>query len=300
MDLGGSLRRFGPWLLLVAAALLFAPAPASRAGPDLSAPVPVTLPGYDGDAMEPFLSRDGRVLLFNNRNAPPDRTDLRWARRIDDTTFRYAGLVEGANSPALDGVPTLSADGRLCFISVRAYRETLGTVFCADWRDGRSGPPQLQADASPRIPGRLVFDLELAADGRTAVLADGRFTGGPVPAAADLRLARLTGGRLVLSPADDRLFAAVNTPALEYAPALSPDGLTLAFTRMTGPGLFASAGIYLARRPSAEAPFGPPARIRAIPGFAEAPTFSPDGRWIYFHRRIGGRFSIWRVATPSS
>lgn len=36
-------------------------------------PERVTIQGYDGDAMEPFLSRDGRFLLFNNRNDPPEK-----------------------------------------------------------------------------------------------------------------------------------------------------------------------------------------------------------------------------------
>jgi hypothetical protein len=31
-------------------------------------PERVALVGYEGDAMEPFMSRDGRFLLFNNQN----------------------------------------------------------------------------------------------------------------------------------------------------------------------------------------------------------------------------------------
>lgn len=260
-----------------------------------SPPRAVTIQGYGGDAMEPSLSRDGQVLVFNNRNDPPDQTDLHWARRIDDLTFRYEGLVSGANSADLDGVATLSAGGRLCFISTRAYRQTLATVFCSAWRDGQAGPSVLQIAASPQVAGRLVFDLEQAADGETAILADGRFTGAAAPASADLRLARWRNGAFRLSPVDDRLFAAVNTSGLEYAPALSGDGLTLAFTRLSGWPPLARIGIWLARRGSTDAPFGRPVRIAAITGFVEGPTFSPDGRSIYFHRRVGDRFSLWRV-----
>lgn len=52
----------------------------------------------------------------------------------------------------------------------------------------------------------------------------------------------------------------------------------------------------MARRDAPSRPFGPPVRIDAIKGYAEAPTFSPDDRALYFHRREGDRFTIWRVA----
>ena len=66
----------------------------------------VDIVGYDGDAMEPFIVPKTGDLLFNNRNSPPELTDLHWARRIDDGRFQYVGPVDGANSTALDGVPS--------------------------------------------------------------------------------------------------------------------------------------------------------------------------------------------------
>src|SRR5204863_9758448 len=67
-------------------------------------PEAVRLQGYAGEAMEPFVSRDGRVLVFNNRNDPPERTDLYWAERVDDLTWRFRGPVAGATSATLAGV----------------------------------------------------------------------------------------------------------------------------------------------------------------------------------------------------
>jgi hypothetical protein len=49
-------------------------------------PQPVTIEGYSGDAMEPFISRDGRYLLFNTSNNAPD-TALQYATRVNDQTF---------------------------------------------------------------------------------------------------------------------------------------------------------------------------------------------------------------------
>jgi hypothetical protein len=41
--------------------------------------------------MEPFLTRDGNFLFFNNSNDPKVDTNLFWASRIDDLTFSASG-----------------------------------------------------------------------------------------------------------------------------------------------------------------------------------------------------------------
>ena len=99
-----------------------------------------------------------------------------------------------------------------------------------------------------------------------------------------------------MSPADDRLFAALNTDALEYAAALSADGNMLAFTRLEGSLPLVRTSIWISRRDRPAEAFGAPVRIEAIEGFVEGPTFSGDGSALYYHRRTGERFSIWRVA----
>jgi hypothetical protein len=262
------------------------------------APRPVTIVGYDGHAMEPFVTRDGAVLFFNNRNDPADQTDLHWAERIDDLTFRYRGRVDGANSAALDGVATMSAAGRFCFVSPREYGSTLSTVYCGVWANGRLSPPVLQRHASVRVRGRVVFDVELSAEGEMLVLADGVFRGGPIPAAADLRLARWRDNGFHLAPDGDALLARLNSSgALEYAAALSADTLELAFTRAEGPPPLIRTSLWIARRANASEAFGEPVRIAAISGaVVEAPAFAPDGNALYYHARTGDRFSIWRVS----
>jgi hypothetical protein len=261
-------------------------------------PRPVTIAGYDGHAMEPFVTRDGAVLFFNNRNDPADQTDLHWAERIDDLAFRYRGRVDGANSAALDGVGTMSASGRFCFVSLRDYDATLSTIYCGTWANGRLSPPVLQRHASARVRGRVMFDVELSAEGDMLVLADGVFRGGPIPAAADLRLARWRDNGFHLAPENDALFARLNSRgALEYAAALSADGLELAFTRAEGPPPFTRTSVWIARRADASEAFGEPLRIAAISGaVVEAPAFSPDGDALYYHVRTGDRFSIWHIS----
>jgi hypothetical protein len=39
----------------------------------------VVISGYEGSAMEPYISCDGRYLFFNNRNEPAEQTDLQLA-----------------------------------------------------------------------------------------------------------------------------------------------------------------------------------------------------------------------------
>ena len=51
--------------------------------------------------MEPFLSRNGQTLLFNNRNDPSVNTDLHLATRVDSLTFRSLGRLASANTADL-------------------------------------------------------------------------------------------------------------------------------------------------------------------------------------------------------
>src|SRR5277367_2710139 len=88
-------------------------------------PEDVTIKGYAGEAMEPFLTRDGRLLLFNNRNDASENTNLHWAEKIDDLTFSYKGEIPGVNTPALEAVPSMDRDRMLYFVSTRSYPQSL-------------------------------------------------------------------------------------------------------------------------------------------------------------------------------
>ena len=118
-------------------------------------PRPVTITGYSGDAMEPFLTPDGRYLLFNNSNADPARTDLQWAERIDDVTFAYRGTLSGANSTALDAVASIDSDGAMYFISTRdpalatVYRATFDTESSAMWCRSPLSPRPVISSSMP-------------------------------------------------------------------------------------------------------------------------------------------------------
>ena len=273
--------------------------PAARPAPEYRAfgnPERVTIRGYEGDAMEPSIARDGRYLLFNNRNDPRINTNLHFAERVDDLTFNYRGEIKGVNTAALEGVPSVDRMGNLFFVSTRSYKETLSTLYRGRFDDGNVSGVQLVPGISRRLPGIVTFDAEIASDGDTLFVVDGRFTGGEVPETADIAIAFRddTGFRRLPSGGD--LLKNVNTPALEYAPAISRDLLELFFTRMDRSSGSTRTEILRAARASTEAAFGIPEKVLPIAGFIEAPALSDDGRSLYYHKLEGGRFVILRVA----
>src|SRR5499426_1227195 len=251
-------------------------------------PERVTIRGYGDHAMEPFITRDGRYLFFNNSNDPSANTNLRYAERIDDLTFEYKGEVAGVNTQALEGVPTMDKNGAFYFVSTRSYKETLSTIYQGRFSNGAVTGVKIVEGVSKKAPGSVNFDVEVSADGHTLYFVDGVFSGKPIPDKADLAIAVRDGAGFRRSAGSAEFLKNINTDALEYAACISPDELELFFTRAgkNGPAIFRST------RKSVTHPFDPPVRVAAIKGFVEAPTLSLDGRSLYYHLREGERFLI--------
>ncbi len=267
--------------------------PAASAEQSL-APQRVTIRGYHTDAMEPFITKDGRYLLFNNSNDPRVDTNLQYATRIDDLTFEYAGSIRGANSAALDGVPSMDASGQLYFISTRSYVQNLATIYRGRFEQGALSGLEVTDGLSLKKKGNLIFDAEISADGSTLFAVDGKFSGDPTPDSADIFVAVRDGSGFRRLPESAAILKNVNTSALEYAPAVSADFLDLYFTR--GPRHFHKPPVILhASRTRTDEPFDFPRPVPSISGFVEAPSLSNDGCWLYFHKNDGGRYAIYRV-----
>ncbi len=261
-----------------------------------TSPEDVILSGYDGDAMEPFLTRDGNRLLFNNRNEPADKTDIFIADRIDDTHFAFRGALTGANAAGtLDGVASLSRDNELFFVSTRSYGSSFSTLYRARFDGPQVSPPELVPGVSRLVPGYVNFDAEISADGNTLYYVDSWFGPKGFPQSAAFKVARRDATGFTPDPDSDRLLKNVNGSGLQYAAGISADECELFFTRVAAITVDAMPAIWRAARPSTSEPFGEPERIAAITGFAEAPTLSPDGRSLYFHQRVDGKFQIRRV-----
>jgi len=253
----------------------------------------VEIDGYDGDAMEPFIVPRTGDLLFNNSNAKPELTDLHWAKRIDDGHFKYVGKIDGANSDALDGVPSLDEDGMYYFVSTRSYKETYSTIYRGHWSNGSVTHVELVRGISRAQAPWVDFDAAVSRDGDSLYFAEGRFSGSPVPDSADIKIAHKRGDGFVVDSVSDVLLATVNTPALEYAPAISADRRELFFTRLDKERR--TIGIYRVKRIGAAQPFGKAERVAAADGFVEAPALNDDGTVLYFHRLDAGRYHICRA-----
>jgi len=254
-------------------------------------PQRVIIEGYSDDAMEPFLSRDGKYLFFNNLNEPSVNTNLNWAERIDDLHFKYRGELKGVNTPALEGVPSMDREGNFYFVSNRSYDQTASTLYRGKFADGVISGVELVPGVSLAKPGIVNFDAEISADGNTLYFVESEFSPFGQPKSARILYARRNGNTFVRDPASASVMQSINADGLNYAPATSASECEIFFTRAGPQG----PAIYMAHRASKTQPFQEPMRLAAITGFAEAPTLSPDEQSLYFHKKEDGHFVLYRI-----
>jgi Tol biopolymer transport system component len=263
-----------------------------------SAPQPVVLQGYSGSAMEPSITPDGRYLLFNTSNVAPNIPTLQVASRIDDSTFEYLGEIEGSgvNEPgSLSGTPSLDREGTLYFISTRSYNETLSTIYAGQFSEGHVTGVHLVSGLKAETRGLVDFDASVSADGSRLYVSVGDFRSGSGPTSASIHVFDRSGEGFTADPSSTTLLRKVNSVAtLDYAPAISADGLELFFTAAS-PAIGQAPAIYRAARSAPSKPFGAAERVASISGFAEAPSLSSDGSSLYYHELIGSEFAIERV-----
>jgi Tol biopolymer transport system component len=267
---------------------------ASPASSEFANPQRVVIAGYDGDAMEPFLSRDGKYLFFNNLNEKQVNTNLHWAERVDDLHFRYRGEVRGVNTVALEGVPSMDREGNFYFVSNRSYDQTASTLYRGKFSAGKITDIELVPGVSIAKPGIVNFDAEISADGNTLYFVESEFGIFGSPKWAHILVAHRKGNTFVRDPASAAMMGEINAGTLNYAPCISADQREIFFTRVGTDG----PAIYVAKRSGIDQAFGRAARLSAITGFVEGPTLSSDEKSLYFHKKENGRFVIYRVTRP--
>lgn len=288
---------------------------------EFSDPVAVTIVDYEGDAMEPFISRDGQILFFNNLNSATlingmiNDTNLHYATRISYNRFQYMGELAGANIDELndpessvnelEGVATMDLDGKFYFVRTIDYlnessSDYLRSIFRADYSDGEltnlESLPNLRhgRDSNQAISGELNFDVEIDAAGEFLYFVQGTFSGSSVPDSADIGVAMINGNTVEIVENSEVLFAAINTPALEYAASISTGGLEIFFTRAVESGVSYEFGIYRATRSIQSSPWQNVERLTNLVGdLIEGPSISFDGNYLYFHQRIAGVFTVY-------
>jgi hypothetical protein len=274
------------------------PATPVSAGNAFSSPQKVAIEGYTGTAMEPFVSRDGKYLFFNDSNATGNDTNLFWATRTSARVFQFRGEIAGVNSTLLDAVASMDLAGNFYFISTRSYATTASTVYHGTFSNGTVSGVALVQRISLQTPGIVTFDEEVSADGGTLYVADGNFSGGNGATSSQIIVSEgnaATG--FVRDPSSATLLANVNAGTLQYAPDIAPSGKELFFTRGSATGFTT----YVTTRADTSSPFGVPTRISAISGYSEAPSLAPDGKTLYYHHSDdgGASFSIYCVTRNS-
>ena len=268
-----------------------------------SNPEVVEIQGYAGEVMEPFISRDGKYLFFNDMG---DNKDIYYAS-FDNLsgTYNFEDVIAAVNTPAVEGVPTLDNNNRFYYISTFNYppanAQIFDTIYVGDFNPSSPSIVNNLAvvpDLDEGIPGHLNFDVEVSPDGSVLYLVDGVFSGNPYPDVSNFIYAVDSGSGFVRQPDSADIFANLNTDDLEYAACISADGLEFFFTRLE----LATLGteIFRATRSGLSSSFSVPQKISVISGFVEAPTLSPDEKELYYHRRNPdtNKFELYRVTRP--
>lgn len=178
--------------------------------------------------VDPFVSRDGRTIVFSSvrpvDGRPRKDFDL-WSVRVHGGGFTAAvNLGPGINSDADDLYPSMADDGTLYFGSERAGGAGGWDLYRARRNpDGSYGAAENLG--SPVNSANWEYNPAIAPDGGFLIFTSLNRVGGA--GAGDLWMARREGDGF----GAPQPLVAVNTPAEDYHPTLSPDGQTLFFIR---------------------------------------------------------------------
>tara|TARA_R110001592_G_scaffold16881_14_gene71729 strand:- start:18771 stop:19949 length:1179 start_codon:yes stop_codon:yes gene_type:complete len=254
----------------------------------------VNIKGYDDDAMEAFISRDGRYLFFNSLKTKNRSKDIFYAERIDDYNFRFKGQVKPINTAAVEGVPTMDENGNFFYVSTHAYKpKHLVTMFKGTFNDGMVTNITPLRAISLNKGGWLNMDSEISADGNTLYSTQSFFSrGADAPSVSYFFYAKKKGD--IFEPQADsaEIFKNINQDKIVYGTSISKDELELLYTRL----LIDEKRIESMRatRTNKNAPFEKPEHIKAITGFSEAPAFGHNEDLIYYHKQStsDGKFRI--------
>lgn len=187
---------------------------------------PFSSPGHS--ELEPFITVDGAWLYFISKRPRPDggereTFDLWRVAHAADGWGIPDPLPDGVNSEHNEYYPSLTADGDIYFTSDRPDGLGGEDIWVARWNGGGWSEPE---NLGPPVnsPGPE-FNSLIAPDGSWLIFGavrEGDVGGG------DLHIAFRgpDGGFL---PAIN-MGEPVNSPRLDYCPALSPDGSVLFFT----------------------------------------------------------------------
>lgn len=282
---------------------------------------PIELVAYNDSAMEPRISADQNILFFNNKAHSGDDMDIHYAVRTEPIKFPnryiYMGLLENANDPSrLDGTPGIDKFGNFYFVSLRDYAKNYQSIYSAQLESlsqRRFGLKDIKpADDGVTRAQRLLIDMdgEVSWDGRIMISSRADFVDQTeAPRSSYLTLFDIpftgqTSTRIAQPNKQSHyLLANVNLPDCRvYAGSLSENNLELYYTILPATPSVTTRDFHIvvAKRKTAQDPFGPGEIIDAISGdITEGPSLSLNdgGKTLYFHKLDLNekRFKLYKV-----
>jgi Tol biopolymer transport system component/tRNA A-37 threonylcarbamoyl transferase component Bud32 len=222
---------------------------------------PVLLTSYPGMEFHPALSPDGEFVAFS------------WDGENKDTVGIYTKQIASGvltrltNDAAVDSSPAWSPDGRLV-----AFRRLVPGASQIVVKSYMGGPERKLAEWPYQVAGHLralglTRDLCFSPDGKWLVTSGGSAPTDPTGLVA----ISVETGEL------SKLTSPIGKNVMDTGPALSPDGRTLAFTRVSS----ASASEIYILPISGNTP-GPLRQITFENKLATNPAWTADGNWIIF------------------
>jgi hypothetical protein len=265
-------------------------------------PRPVRIDGYSDDCMEPFITGDGEVLLFNNSNSGFVDTHIHLCKRVGENHFQHLGLLPGSVSKSKDMAPTIDADGNLFYTCLCTYEKDGHSIYCGKFDHEKLQKVSLpEGDISPHKTAEINMDCDISKDGKTLILSRAHFANYLLPPdKSDLVIAEKRDGKFVVDPQKQLVLSKLNTDYLEYAPCQTSDQLELYFTRASKKPVAGNSNKYepnlrlmVARRKDRYSDYDEPERISTLTGFIEAPTITDDKKELFFHKKMGEKFRIF-------
>ncbi len=264
--------------------LVLAVLPAERAAAfdpnEWTRPLPLTYVNSDYyDDKAAFLSFDG-LTLYLARSTPTEYSRIFEAMHQAEGTWSTPAEIVGlTNVYANVDYPWVSADNLRMYyysteLSWRRLRMAERPSIAAPWLTGQ------EIEELNRL-GR-VANPTLTKDELTIVFSGLNLRGGK--GYWDLWMASRSDRHAPF--ADVVNLGAVNSDAHDMHPALTPDGLTLYFASDRDDAF----QVFEAKRPSRQAPFGPPQHIAMFDtpgGDTQYPRLSPDGTMFFIGRWTG-------------
>jgi len=247
---------------------------------------PVYISGYNSDVMEPFITRDGKYMFFNDFQSKAHKKDMFYASRVDDYHFKYMGPIQNINTGEVEGVPSMDDAGNFYYISTEQYKmKNLVTAYVGRFVNGEIVNIRPLPELSKGVPGWLNMDLEISADGQTLYSTQSHFKGDSFPDASYFFYAKKIGDTFVPQEDSAYIFKELNKDPIIYAAALSRDELEIMYTRLTIHKGRHHFDTLRATRTAKDQPFGTPVVMPNITGFSEAPAMTDDGKIVYYHKK---------------